>query len=127
MTRILPNRGRWLLLLAAVFAIGLLAIACGGDDKATATATGSGSPAAAGTDKKVTIGFLYVGAVDDGGYNQAAYQGQQAVEKLPGVKVIKAENVPESAEAERRGKSSQRTENVSRSSPSRSRACSAQQ
>lgn len=93
MRRILPKRGSLLPLLAVVCSLGLLAAACGGDD--------DDETPAGGTDKAVTIGFLYVGAVDDGGYNQAAYQGQLAVEKLPGVKVIKAENVPESAEAER--------------------------
>lgn len=103
----LPRRspGRYFLALIAIFAFGLFAIACGGDDDddggATASTDGTTAPAAAGSDKKVTIGFLYVGSVDDGGYNQAAYQGQLAVEKLPNVKVIKAENVPESAEAER--------------------------
>lgn len=100
-----PGRGLlWLALL--IIGAGALAAACGGDDDDDTTATAApagGSPASspAASDKKVTIGFLYVGAVDDGGYNQAAYQGQLAVEKLPNVKVIKAENVPESAEAER--------------------------
>lgn len=98
MNDILPKPARWLLLMAAVFAVGLFAIACGDDDDEEA---GGDATAAAGADAPVTIGFLYVGAVDDGGYNQAAYQGQLAVEKLPNVKVIKAENVPESAEAER--------------------------
>ena len=95
MQRILPKVARWLLPVAAIFALGLFAAACGDDDSASKTTTSASSA------KAVTIGFLYVGAVDDGGYNQAAYQGQLAVEKLPNVKVIKAENVPESAEAER--------------------------
>ena len=95
MKHILPKRARWLLPLTAIFAVGLLAAACGDDDSTSKATTASGST------KAVTIGFLYVGAVDDGSYNQAAYQGQLAVEKLPNVKVIKAENVPESAEAER--------------------------
>ena len=38
---------------------------------------------------------------DDGGYNQAAYQGELAVKKMANVETIKAENVPENAEAER--------------------------
>ncbi|MFN0094838.1 MAG: BMP family ABC transporter substrate-binding protein [Dehalococcoidia bacterium] len=99
MRRILPKRGKLLLLLAAATAASLLSFACGGDDDDDAP-EGAATTAAAST-KAVTIGFLYVGAVDDGGYNQAAYQGQLAVEKLPNVKVVKAENVPESAEAER--------------------------
>ena len=95
MRGILTNRRRWPLLFAAMFAIMALAAACGDDS------TSGPAPASGDSSKAVTIGFLYVGAVDDGGYNQAAYQGQLAVEKLPNVKVIKAENVPESAEAER--------------------------
>ncbi|HET7739001.1 MAG TPA: BMP family ABC transporter substrate-binding protein [Tepidiformaceae bacterium] len=100
MRDILPKPRRWLPLLAAILLIGVLAVACGGDDDDDATA-GEPTGASSSADEQVTIGFLYVGAVDDGGYNQAAYQGQLAVEKLPNVKVIKAENVPESAEAER--------------------------
>jgi basic membrane protein A and related proteins len=97
MRSILPNRGKWLLLFSAIFAVAIFGAACGGDDDDD----GGDATTAPGGEKQVTIGFLYVGAVDDGGYNQAAYQGQLAVEKLPNVKVIKAENVPESAEAER--------------------------
>lgn len=90
--------GRIFLAFIAILFLGLFATACGGDDDdAPATTTTGGGDAT----KAVTIGFLYVGSVDDGGYNQAAYQGQLAVEKLPNVKVVKAENVPESAEAER--------------------------
>lgn len=107
MQRILPSGRSWLLLFALLAAF-VVAAACGGDDddapKAT-TASGTTAAGAAATTggaaKQVTVGFLYVGAVDDGGYNEAAYRGQQAVEKMPNVKVIKAENVPESAEAER--------------------------
>jgi basic membrane protein A and related proteins len=98
MRGILSKRLRWPLLLGTLLAIGLMAAACGGDDD---DAVSPGGGAGGDSAKAVTIGFLYVGAVDDGGYNQAAYQGQLAVEKLPNVKVIKAENVPESAEAER--------------------------
>jgi basic membrane protein A len=50
----------------------------------------------------LTIGFLYVGPKNDYGYNQAAYQGSLAVEKaFPKAKVLQAENVPETSEAER--------------------------
>ena len=106
MGKILRKRGRWLALCASV-AVGLFAAACSGGQQGSTSAVGSATPGAStatatSTPQKVTtIGFLYVGAVDDGGYNQAAHQGQLAVEKLPNVKVIKAENVPESAEAER--------------------------
>ena len=50
---------------------------------------------------KTTVGFLFVGGFDDFGYNQAAYLGSMAVEKaFPDVNVIRAENVPETAEVE---------------------------
>ena len=48
------------------------------------------------------IGFVFVGARDDYGYNQAAYQGSVAVEKaFPNMKILRAENVPETADVER--------------------------
>lgn len=48
------------------------------------------------------VGFIFVGTKDDYGYNQAAYLGSVAVEEAyPDLKVLRAENVPESAEAER--------------------------
>ena len=97
MGKMLRNPRRWLALVAVVGAA-FFAAACGSDDAGDAATGASSSGSGTGT---TTIGFLYVGAIDDGGYNQAAYQGQLAVEKLPNVKVIKAENVPESAEAER--------------------------
>lgn len=48
------------------------------------------------------VGFIFVGAKDDLGYNQAAYLGSQGVEKaFPKMKMLRAENVPETGEAER--------------------------
>jgi basic membrane lipoprotein Med (substrate-binding protein (PBP1-ABC) superfamily) len=95
MRQILP---RWRFLAAGVFAVSVFAMGCGGgggDDNG-----GSDSGSSSGS-KTTTVGFLYVGTIDDGGYNQAAYQGEVAVSKMPGVKTIHAENVPETAEAER--------------------------
>jgi simple sugar transport system substrate-binding protein len=56
----------------------------------------SGSPAtpASGT-KDLVVGFVYVGAKGDYGYNQAHAEGAAALAKLPGVKVLEEENVPE--------------------------------
>jgi basic membrane protein A and related proteins len=52
--------------------------------------------------EKLKIGFLFVGPRDDYGYNYAADQGRQALEKnLNFVETVYAENVPENAEAER--------------------------
>lgn len=50
------------------------------------------SRAMAGT---LTVGFVYVGPRDDFGYNQAHAEGAAAVKKIPGVKVVEEENVPE--------------------------------
>jgi basic membrane protein A len=68
--------------------------ACGGSDEDKAQGgEGGGGP---------TIGFLYIGPKNDFGYNQAAYKGSEAVAKaFPDSKVLQAENVPETAEAER--------------------------
>jgi simple sugar transport system substrate-binding protein len=43
----------------------------------------------------ITVGYIYVGARDDFGYNQAHAQAAAALKKLPGVKVIEEEKVPE--------------------------------
>lgn len=52
----------------------------------TASPAASGSPTAAGG-KELTVGMVIVGPKDDGGWNQAQYEGMQAVVKnVPGVK-----------------------------------------
>ena len=43
----------------------------------------------------ITVGMLYVGPRDDFGYNQAQAEAAALVKKMPGVKVIEEENVPE--------------------------------
>ncbi|OCQ94342.1 BMP family ABC transporter substrate-binding protein [Oscillatoriales cyanobacterium USR001] len=48
----------------------------------------------------VTIGFLYVGAKDDYGWNQAHAQGKEGVSKLAGVKTIEEASVAETTAAE---------------------------
>lgn len=63
----------------------------GGAALTLGTALGGRSALAADT----TIGFIYVGSCDDYGYNQAHAQGAAALKKLPGVKVVEEEKVPE--------------------------------
>jgi simple sugar transport system substrate-binding protein/basic membrane protein A len=64
---------------------------------AAAAATGNGP----GVGSKA-VGFIFVGPKDDFGYNQAAYEGSQAVKKAyPDLDIITAENVPETDEAAR--------------------------
>src|SRR6476620_262958 len=82
------------LLFAALMVVGLAA--CGGSSGGSSSSSSGG-----GGGGKTKIGVLYVGTVDYGGYNQAAYQGELAVKKMANVETIKAENVPENAEAER--------------------------
>jgi basic membrane protein A and related proteins len=50
----------------------------------------------------LTVGAIYVGSVNDYGYNQAMHEGLLAMkEAIPDVALLEAENVPETAEAER--------------------------
>jgi len=66
--------------------------ACGSDSSSSSSGSGG---------KTTTVGFLYVGPKNDFGYNQAAAEGAAAVAKIPGVKILEAENVPETSEAAR--------------------------
>ncbi len=49
----------------------------------------------------VTIGFIYVGAKDDYGYNQAHAEGAAALKSIPGVKIIEEEKVPETNDVQK--------------------------
>jgi basic membrane protein A and related proteins len=50
--------------------------------------------------KSLTIGFIYVGAKDDFGYNQAHAEGAAGIAKLPGIKIVEQANVPETNEVQ---------------------------
>ena len=45
--------------------------------------------------KPISVGFIYVGPKDDFGYNQAHAESVAEIKKLPGVKAVEEENVPE--------------------------------
>jgi basic membrane protein A len=47
--------------------------------------------------KPITVGVIYVGPRDDFGYNQAQAAAAAELKKMPGVKVVEEENVPETA------------------------------
>jgi basic membrane protein A len=50
----------------------------------------------------LTVGALHVGSVNDNGYNQAMHEGLLNMQaNVPGIKLLEAEQVPESADAER--------------------------
>ena len=76
-----PNRRDSLKSLAALGAAGTL----------------SGWSALAQAQKPITVGVIYVGPRDDYGYNQAQAEAAAALKKMPGVKVVEEENVPETA------------------------------
>ena len=45
--------------------------------------------------KPLTIGMIYVGPKDDFGYNQSHYEAASEIKKMPGIKIVGEENVPE--------------------------------
>ncbi|MBI2705901.1 MAG: BMP family ABC transporter substrate-binding protein [Actinobacteria bacterium] len=91
-------------LLATAIAVALLAAACG-TNQTPQEAVASGGTAAGGAapgQGATKVGFIFVGPKDDYGYNQAAYEGSQAVaKKFPNIEVLTAENVPEDDNATR--------------------------
>jgi basic membrane protein A and related proteins len=45
--------------------------------------------------KELVVGFIYVGPKDDYGYNQAHAEASAMLKKMPGVKIVEEEKVPE--------------------------------
>jgi simple sugar transport system substrate-binding protein/basic membrane protein A len=89
-------RPRRLTAAAAATAAVLALAAC-----SSATESTSSTAGAPGADGKA-VGFIFVGPRTDFGYNQAAYEGSQAVAKAyPDLKVLTQENVPEDDNAAR--------------------------
>ncbi|HEY6534007.1 MAG TPA: BMP family ABC transporter substrate-binding protein [Acidimicrobiales bacterium] len=95
-------RRRWI--AAALLALlALVAAACGSNTTGSdaSSSGGSSSDVAPGKDSE-KVGFIFVGPKDDYGYNQAAYEGSQAVaDAYPDMEVLTAENVPEDDNATR--------------------------
>lgn len=61
-----------------------------------------GRAALAADAPRLVVGAIYVGNVSDYGYNRSFHDALvQVAKEVPGVKLLEAENVPESAEAER--------------------------
>ncbi len=52
-------------------------------------------PLGAQAQSPITIGVIYVGPRDDYGYNQAHAEATAKLKKMPGIKVVEEENVPE--------------------------------
>ncbi len=62
-----------------------------------AGATLAGASRLALAQKPLTVGVIYVGPRDDFGYNQAQALTAAELKKMPGIKVVEEENVPETA------------------------------
>jgi basic membrane protein A and related proteins len=58
-------------------------------------------PAQTAFAKDTIVGFAYVGSRDDYGYNQAHAAGAAALKKLPNIKVVEEEKVPETDAVEK--------------------------
>lgn len=53
------------------------------------------------TQTPLTVGVIYVGPRDDFGYNQSHAEAAAALRRMPGVRVVDEENVPETVAAQR--------------------------
>ena len=104
-------RKRWSLVALSAIALTAMLAACS-SSSTTSTGGSTGSTGPGGTNapsngngpgKDATkVGFIFVGPKDDYGYNQAAYDGSQAVKaKFPDLEILTAENVPEDDNATR--------------------------
>lgn len=115
-----PHRARRVLTAGALIPLAaIVAAGCGSTKAKGGATTGSSEVAPAKTSAgKVTctspagakgpgvgtkaIGFIYVGATTDVGYNQAAHDGAVALRKAcPKVKILEADNIPETADMTR--------------------------
>src|SRR3984885_16369547 len=68
---------------------------------AAAGAMTLGLGGAANARKPLVIGFIYVGPRDDYGYNQAHAEAAAVLKKMPGVKIVEEEKVPETVAVEK--------------------------
>jgi basic membrane protein A len=66
-----------------------------------AGAAAFGLSGAAQAQKPLVVGFIYVGPRDDYGYNQAHAEAAAVLKKMPGVKVVEEEKVPETVAVEK--------------------------
>ncbi len=80
-----PSRRDSLKTIAALGAVGAL---------------GSWSPLS-WAQKPMTVGVVYVGPRDDYGWNQAQAAAAAELKKMPGIKVVEEENVPETASVQK--------------------------
>lgn len=83
-------------------ALTALAIAAAGCSSAASRDSGTAAASDAPGKDSPAVGFIFVGPKDDFGYNQAAFEGSEAVgAAFPEMEVLTAENVPEDDNAAR--------------------------
>jgi simple sugar transport system substrate-binding protein len=68
---------------------------------AAIAAAGASAGAREAQAKDLTIGFIYVGPKDDYGYNQAHAEAAALLKKMPGVKIVEEEKVPETDDVQK--------------------------
>ncbi len=66
-----------------------------------ALALGAGLRPERASAAELTVGFIYVGPKDDYGYNQAHAEAAAVLKKMPGVKIVEEEKVPETDDVEK--------------------------
>ena len=59
------------------------------------------APQPAQAAKELVVGFIYVGPKDDYGYNQAHAEAAAMLKKMPGVKIVEEEKVPETDDVQK--------------------------
>jgi simple sugar transport system substrate-binding protein len=62
---------------------------------------GVGLPLRPAEAKELVVGFIYVGAKDDYGYNQAHAEAAAMLKKMPGLKIVEEEKVPEADDVQK--------------------------
>lgn len=93
-------------LLAAVLAISMVFTGCASKQAPSAPSNEQPKKEASKDTKKIakedmTVGFIYVGSIGDGGWTFSHNDGRLQVEKELGVKTIYKENVPEGPDCEK--------------------------
>lgn len=68
---------------------------------AASLATGISLPLSSALAKTLTVGFIYVGARDDYGYNQSHAEAAAILKKTPGLKILEQEKVPETDDVQK--------------------------
>ncbi|MFA5121194.1 BMP family ABC transporter substrate-binding protein [Zavarzinia sp.] len=76
-------------------------ILAAGASAAALGVVGAGLPLRPARAAGLTIGFIYVGAKDDFGYNQAHAEGAAVLKSMDGITVVEEENVPETVSVQK--------------------------